>query len=255
MRKSDIIKQRITKMSSGVYLILNTKNNNKYVGSSVDLSSREKRHIQRLNNQSHANSRLQRAWNKYGEDTFSFHVLAMCAKEKKSLLSLEQFYMDLLRPEYNILPTAGSPLGFTHTEETKAKIGKATRGNQYCLGHKHSAEAKAKMSAALRGRKYTAKHKANISRARMGMKLTDEHKVKLSKANRGHKVTEETKAKISAALKGKAPWNKGRTLTALTTEHRSKLSVANKGKPWSEARRAAEDIRQAKTNTLESKDD
>ena len=170
-------------MNSGVYLILNTKNNHKYVGSSVNLVSREKRHIQRLNNQSHANSHLQRAWNKYGEDAFGFHVLGLCAREKKSLLALEQHFIDLLRPQYNILQTAGSPLGFTHTKESKAKIGKSTRGNQYCLGYKHTAERNAKISKTLRGRK-----------------LTDEHKANIREAARGRKFTKETKAKIAASV-------------------------------------------------------
>jgi hypothetical protein len=34
----------------------------------------------------------------------------------------EQYYFDLLKPEYNILPTAGSRLGSKHSEESLAKI-------------------------------------------------------------------------------------------------------------------------------------
>lgn len=34
----------------------------------------------------------------------------------------EQFYMDLLKPEYNILKNAGSTKGYKHTEETLAKF-------------------------------------------------------------------------------------------------------------------------------------
>jgi group I intron endonuclease len=34
----------------------------------------------------------------------------------------EQYYIDFLKPEYNILKIAGSSLGYTHTEETLAKF-------------------------------------------------------------------------------------------------------------------------------------
>jgi hypothetical protein len=36
----------------------------------------------------------------------------------------------LLKPEYNILPIAGSSLGYKHTEESKAKISKALKGHK-----------------------------------------------------------------------------------------------------------------------------
>jgi hypothetical protein len=42
--------------------------------------------------------------------------------DKKETLIREQYYIDLLKPEYNILKKAGSPLGFRHSEETKAKL-------------------------------------------------------------------------------------------------------------------------------------
>lgn len=34
----------------------------------------------------------------------------------------EQYYIDLYKPEYNILKLAGSRLGYTHTKETLAKL-------------------------------------------------------------------------------------------------------------------------------------
>jgi hypothetical protein len=56
----------------------------------------------------------------------------------------EQYYIDLFKPEYNILPTAGSSLGFKYTEESKTKMSEceAPHKNQ-------SEETKAKISAAL----------------------------------------------------------------------------------------------------------
>ena len=42
--------------------------------------------------------------------------------EKSDLIKKEQYYIDLLKPEYNILKIAGSSLGFKHTEESLAKM-------------------------------------------------------------------------------------------------------------------------------------
>ena len=174
--------------NSGVYLILNTKNNNKYVGSSIGLDKREYNHTCLLNKQTHGNIHLQRAWNKYGEDAFQFHILALCAREKKSLLSLEQLYINLLRPEYNILPTAGSRLGTAHTKETRAKMSVSQKGRKFTDEHK------AKLSAGMMGHKYA-----------LGHKQTDEHKTKKVAAMKGYKHSAETRAKMSAQRKGK-PW-------------------------------------------------
>jgi hypothetical protein len=39
---------------------------------------------------------------------------------RKLILEREQYYLDLLKPEYNILKVAGSSLGFKHSEESRA---------------------------------------------------------------------------------------------------------------------------------------
>lgn len=41
---------------------------------------------------------------------------------KKNILEREQYYIDLIKPEYNILLKAGSPLGYKHTESAKEKM-------------------------------------------------------------------------------------------------------------------------------------
>ena len=38
------------------------------------------------------------------------------------MIEREQYYIDTLNPEYNILKIAGSPLGYIHSEETIAKF-------------------------------------------------------------------------------------------------------------------------------------
>ena len=159
-------------MNSGAYLILNTKNNNKYVGSSGGLAGREKAHIRLLRKQTHYNAYLQRAWNKYGEDAFEFHTLALCAREKRSLLALEQFYFRLLRPEYNMLPTAGSSLGYTQTKEHRAKRSAAMMGKRHASGYRQTDEHKAKKAAAMKGYKHSVETRAKMSAQRKGKPWT-----------------------------------------------------------------------------------
>lgn len=57
---------------------------------------------------------------KYGYSSFQLEILEYC--EVSHLTEREQYYLDLLKPEYNILLKAGSSLGFKHTEKTLLKM-------------------------------------------------------------------------------------------------------------------------------------
>lgn len=48
-------------------------------------------------------------------------ILEYC-NGKELLLKREQDYLDNLKPEYNIVETAGSTLGYKHTEESLEKM-------------------------------------------------------------------------------------------------------------------------------------
>ena len=203
-------------MNSGVYIIENKKNGHRYVGSSVKLAGRQRDHFHQLRRGKHANAHLQSAWSKYGESAFEFDVLEYW--EPEFLVSMEQWWMNVLQPEYNIQPVAYSRIGNTnalglqHTPEARAKISAAHMGNTYNIGRKATAEACANMSRAGKGKPWSPAQKA----AHKGKTHSEATRTKISAAMMGHKVSDETKAKISTTLKGKT-----------------------KGKPWSSARRAA----------------
>jgi group I intron endonuclease len=54
---------------------------------------------------------------KYGHSNFSLDILEYCEPNVK--FKREQYYFDILKPEYNILKKAGSSLGFKHSTKTK----------------------------------------------------------------------------------------------------------------------------------------
>ena len=125
-------------MNSGVYQILNTKNNKFYIGSSCNLKRRQYEHWRLFERGDHYNKYLQRSYNKH-KDFFEFKVLINCPKEY--CIKLEQWTMDSLKPQYNGKPDAHSLLGFKFSDETKALKSKQTRQqvkNQKLNRHKSS---------------------------------------------------------------------------------------------------------------------
>jgi group I intron endonuclease len=69
-----------------------------------------------------------RALLKQGYSNFNLEILEYC--DPKDLIKREQYYIDLLNPEYNILKKAGSPLGFKHREETIIKMSISKTGEK-----------------------------------------------------------------------------------------------------------------------------
>ncbi len=99
---------------SGVYRIRNVITGEKYIGSSVHVIRRWKHHQRLLRRGRHRNRSLQRAWNRWGPQAFTFELLTLC--EPKRLLQMEQRYLpkqqtfsELKRQGYyNVNPIAGS---------------------------------------------------------------------------------------------------------------------------------------------------
>jgi group I intron endonuclease len=94
-----------------------------YIGSSVSLGKRflEYYSLGYLERQIRKNkSMIYKSILKHGYSFFSLEILEYCHAEK--CIEREQYYIDLLNPEYNILTKAGSSLGFKQSEETIAKI-------------------------------------------------------------------------------------------------------------------------------------
>ena len=63
---------------------------------------------------------INKALLKYGYSKFKLDILEFC--DPKDLRKREQYYIDLLKPEYNVLKIAYSSLGYKHTKEALEKI-------------------------------------------------------------------------------------------------------------------------------------
>ena len=112
---------------------------------------------------------------KYGYSEFRLEILEYCNKE--DVIKREQFFLDNLKPEYNILKIAGSRRGFEVLEETKAKISATLTGRVISestkekmkatrIGFKHSEATKAKL------REHLINLNKNILADKKGIKVT-----------------------------------------------------------------------------------
>ena len=108
--KASILKDN--KGKTGIYRLTNLVNYKTYVGSANDLTIRfwvyfsKKRLI-------NSNLAIYKAIIKYGYANFKLEILEYC--DISVLLLREQYFIDNLKPEYNILSKAGSNLGYKHT--------------------------------------------------------------------------------------------------------------------------------------------
>jgi len=176
-------------MKTAVYIITNKVNAKQYVGITVNLKKRWKRH-QSLNSDSPA---LKNAIKKYGVDSFIFtHIcdaftFEFACEIERLLISQHNTKVP---NGYNLTDGGEGRLGTFVTKETRKKISKAG------VGRVHSEETKRKISLTQKGRKFTEEHRKNISLARLGKKMTDEQKARLPKKV----LSEEHKAKIKASV-------------------------------------------------------
>ena len=99
-----------------------------YIGSSVDLGNilaqyYSEKYLERTlayPGRGSGNSIICASLLKYDYLNFSVQILEYCTPDK--VIEREQYYIDLLKPSYNIFPIAGSSLGFKHSLDTIEKL-------------------------------------------------------------------------------------------------------------------------------------
>ena len=85
---------------SGVYQIVNTITGDIYIGSSVDLKRRKRKHFNENTWKRVPNSRLYKDMKQYGKDNFLFRPVWLCNSDE--LKKYEQTAIDKYKPKYNI---------------------------------------------------------------------------------------------------------------------------------------------------------
>lgn len=151
-------------MISSIYAIINTINGDMYIGSSTHTYKRYKAHQRLLKKQQHHSIHLQRAWNKYKEESFVFVVLLEC--ESNFLLKKELEFFNIYKPKYNVAKIPASPMkGRKHKNKTIEKM----KNRIVAKGEKHH---------------------------NYGKKLNKEHIDKILKSREGYTHSQKTKNKM-----------------------------------------------------------
>jgi len=137
-QKLDILKDNEGK--TGIYRWTNILSKKSYVDSAINLFLRFKNYynISYLEKEvCKNNSLIYKALLKYRYSKFKLDIIEYCPSS--ILIKREQYYIDILKPEYNILNIAGSLLGFKHSK-VSTKFMSAIK-----LGHKRTEETKLKI--------------------------------------------------------------------------------------------------------------
>jgi len=235
-----------------IYKISNSVNEKIYIGSALNYNLRISKHINSLNLNKHHNRILQNHVNKYGINTLIFDIVEHIL-DSDNLIQREQFYIDTLKPEFNICRIAGNCAGRKWSDSMRKKM-KGKKGGM--LGKKASPETLKRMSEARTGVKLpplTDERKKRLSdyfkenpvNYWKGKKRSEADKEKMRNVKLGKKASDETKKKMSEKRKGKKPY-------LMTEETKIRISLASKGRVASKETR--EKLRIASTGRIVSEE-
>jgi len=223
-----IIYKTTNLINNKFYIGLDTKNKPSYLGSGIYLV---------------------RAVKKYGKENFKKEIIEYC-NSTDELQKREIFWIAKLKPHYNIslggfgninpsketrkklsIAVSGNKnpmygkkgelnpfFGKEHSAETKKKISKKMKGRKSWLGKKHTEKTKKKISENhinVSGSKnpmfgvnrYDMRGENNFAKRPEVRKILSEQKM----GDKNPAKRSGVKAKISKTLKGRIPWNKGKT--------------------------------------------
>ena len=189
-------------MTTGIYCIENLVDGKKYIGQSVNVERRIRKHKSALLGNYCNNVYLQRAHDKHGVENFSFYILETCNYD--TLDERERWY-----------------IRFYKTNEIEFGYNLEGGGNRSKF---ISDETRRKMSEVHIGKTLSREQVTKMVESRKGYRHTEETKRKIGAGNSGKKRSGEMIKKMSLLFKGKI----------LSLETRNKMSLAQKSRRLSE---------------------
>jgi group I intron endonuclease len=207
--------------NSGIYKIQSIiKPDRFYIGSAVNLHHRWICHLSDLRKGKHHSGKLQNHFNKYGEADLVFIIIEPCLPE--FLIIREQFYINELKPWFNVCPTAGSMLGLKRPSVALKLI-----GNKYGRGNKGKKTGMTPWNKGKTGvyseetlqvmRKVNSENKGG--RKNKGRHHSEKEMEKMKKPR-----SEEGKRNMRESAKIRIVWNKGKKgLQKMSDKSREKM--------------------------------
>jgi group I intron endonuclease len=160
----------------GIYKIQCKIDNKVYIGYSSNITKRFVLHKYKLNKSMHENSYLQNAWQKHGQDNFSFIILEECLLDQ--CIDREDYYVKEYKSYhrrfgYNLAITGVGNIGKMpkHIIEKSKKV---RRENAAKRGYWFKPETIKKQADGRRGFKHTDEAKAKIKITSTGRKKSKE---------------------------------------------------------------------------------
>lgn len=217
-----------------IYCFTNKVNGKKYIGQTVDLKYRKRKHF---NTMFHPQYAFSFALKKYGQENFDLAVLHNCTVE--FLDFWENYYIRTFRylglTLYNLNDGGnGTP---NPSEETRQKISESLRGNKRASNRKWTEEERKAAGDKRRGYKHTDETKQKMREKHLGKKMSDEAKAKMTAAKL--QQSEETRRKISESQKKRdlsylKEYAKNREGKKNSEEHKANISKGRTGLKLSE---------------------
>lgn len=139
LNKKGLINDSISlKNKAAVYIFQHIENKSEiYIGSTYNINQRIKQHRYSVKNGHRTCPKFYNYIEKYGWDNFRLGILEYINiydlnkdkyEIKSVILDREQYYLNKINPSLNINKTAGSTLGYKHTEEMRKTMGLLRKG-------------------------------------------------------------------------------------------------------------------------------